>query len=200
MVNIDPAYLGRDGTRATSTASARTGARPAGSTTRRRSRPSIKTWNDFIAAVPERGQRQLLDPRLARQHRRHVLLGQRHRLDDREEGGPRRLREVPGRRVRPAHQGVRQLSVRQDRRGRVHVVDGVERRRRAGLSSASPTPAATPTTGSGASARRRPNCGWTTTASPTGAPNPDAAHAWINWLLTRRSRSRTSTTTATTAA
>ena len=50
-----------------------------------------------------------------------------------KDGGPRRLREVPGRRVRPAHQGVRQLSVDGDRRGRVHVVDGVERRRPAGI-------------------------------------------------------------------
>ena len=44
-------------------------------------------------------------------------------------------------------------------------------------------PAGTPTTGYGASALRKPNCGWTTTASPTGAPNPDAAHAWIDWIL-----------------
>ena len=47
-----------------------------------------------------------------RQPRRHVLLGQRHRLEHRGDGRPRRLREVHRRRLRFSHQGLRQLSVR----------------------------------------------------------------------------------------
>ena len=44
-------------------------------------------------------------------------------------------------------------------------------------------PAATPTSGSGVSGAPATEIWMDTYAIPAGAPNPDAAHAWINWLL-----------------
>ena len=133
--------------------------------------------------VPGRGQQELLGARHGGKHGRHVLLGQRHRLEHREEGGSRCVREVPRRRVRHAHQGVRQLPVRQDRRGRLHRVDDVERRRPCGLSEDLRRRRQPRRLGVGSRRARQPSCGWTTTASLPAAPNPDAAHAWINWIL-----------------
>ena len=86
----------------------------------------------------------------ARQRHRHVLLGQRHQLDHRGGSRSRRVREVPGRRVRPAHQGVRLLSVRpRSPRARTSCRwSGTATPARP--TSASPTPAATRRLGVGA--------------------------------------------------
>ncbi len=60
------------------------------------------------------GNLSVIDTR-ARPHR-HLLLGQRHRLDDdRRRGRPRRLRGLPRQRARLAHQGLRLLPGHQPR-------------------------------------------------------------------------------------
>ena len=76
------------------------------------------------------GRRSVLDtaPNLCG----HLLLGQRHRLDDRGPGRPRRLRSVHGRRVRSAHHGVRLVPRHSVRAGQLRPLPGLERRRPSG--------------------------------------------------------------------
>ena len=173
----------RRGTPPTTTASARTGARRAGSTTRRRSRPRSRPGrtSSTCAKGEASGNCSVLD--YAGQPRRHVLLGERHRLEHRGDRRSRRVREVPRRRVRHAHQGVRQLPqptrsprVRTPCRWRGTATPARPIRR-------SPTPAATSTTGCGVSARRTTELWMDNYCIAAGAPNPEAAHAWINWIL-----------------
>ena len=42
---------------------------------------ALDTWEDFIAAAHGSGERQGVGPRHARRPHRHLLLGERHRLD-----------------------------------------------------------------------------------------------------------------------
>ena len=91
------------------------------------------------------------------------------------------MRGLPGRAARPAHRGVRLRTP-----ARSAIPQGTQRcsgpgtATRAWASSSRPTP----TAGSGCCAARRPSSGWTTGRSPTGAPHPEAAHAFINFVLT----------------
>jgi spermidine/putrescine transport system substrate-binding protein len=91
------------------------------------------------------------------------------------------VRGIHRRQVRLAHQGLRQLPVRQDRRGRLLRLDDVERRRRAPSEDHRCR-----------RQRRRLGVGPRLAATElwmdnyciaAGAPNPDAAHSWINWIL-----------------
>ena len=72
----------RRGTRTTSTRSRRTGARPVGSTTTPCITTPLKTWHDFLDAAIGSGERPDVGARRRSGPHRHLLLGQRHRLDD----------------------------------------------------------------------------------------------------------------------
>ena len=142
----------------------------------------IKTWQDFIDVVHGRGQRQLLGARHAGEPGWHVLLGEWHRLEHREDRRPRRVRGLRRRQVRHAHQGLRQLPVDKIAEGAYAVSMAWNGDARAaypqivdaggnvddwvwGLGS--------PTT----------ELWMDNYCIAAGAPNPDAAHSWINWIL-----------------
>ena len=87
----------------------------------------INTWNDFIAAAqgPASGKTSVLDA--PGRPVRHLLLGQRDRLDHRGPGRPRRMPGVHRQRAGAAHQGVRLLSGHRADPGQLRAQPGVER-------------------------------------------------------------------------
>ena len=111
---------------------------------------------------------------------RHLLLGQRHRLDHRGHGGPRRVRGLHGQRARAAHQGVRLVPGHQADAGQLRAVAGVERRRPPGAVSAGRRPR--PST-RGASARPTTELWMDNWCIVKGAKNLDAAYDFINFIL-----------------
>ena len=159
---------------------ARTGARPAGSTTTRCSPTTIATWHDFIDAAQGRGERQ----------RRRVLDAP----SDLRASTSGRTASTGTPRTRPTSTRARTSSSTSSRRTS----------RRSTRTRASTSPQGNyalsqawngdarqgllvgrddPDQYSGARAPRRPSSGWTTGASSTGAPNLDAAYAFINFIL-----------------
>jgi len=92
----------------------------------------METWQDFIDACMNEGSGNcaMIDtaPNFS-----HVVLGQRHQLEYPGCCRDRCLREVPRGRVRPAHQGIRQLPEHQARGRRLQPRHGLERRPPSGL-------------------------------------------------------------------
>ena len=181
LEHIDPAFLGqRLGSRTTSTRSARRGARPASSTTRRVITRELTTWNDFIDAAQNEASGKIVvldDP--------GELTGiyfwangidwttDRHRPTStpaRTSSSTRSRRTSP--RSTPTPGGAR------SRRQRTRYA-GLERRRPPGHHRESPDPERWQwVLGSPATELWMDN--W---AILDGAPNPEAAHAFINYVL-----------------
>ena len=130
-----------------------------------------------------RGQRQLSVLDTAGNVAGHVLLGQRHRLDHGEDRRPRRVRGVPGRRVRPhikAFDSYPSTKIAEGAYTLSMAWNGDARQAFVRIADAGGNPEDWKwALGAPATELWMDNY-----CIPTGAPNPDAAHAWINWLLT----------------
>ena len=127
----------------------------------------ITTWADFIDVAHERGQRQHLGARHAAQRAHwHLLLGQRHRLDDR---GPSRARRLRGRSWSTSSPSTSRPSTRTpastSRRATTRCRRSWNGDARQGLLSIEEAGGDPADYGLGQSAPRRPSCGWTTGAS-----------------------------------
>ncbi len=129
MVNVDPFYLAQawDPTNDYSVC------KDWGSTgwfyDKTKIKTEIKTWQDFIDVCMGEGSKNcsVLDTPANLAGMYFWANGIDWNTD--EDGRPRRLRGIHRRQVRHAHQGLRQLSVRQDRRRRLLRGNDVERRR-----------------------------------------------------------------------
>ena len=121
----------------------------------------------------DRGERADERPRHAARPRRHLLLGQRDRLDD---GGPGELDACEEFLVNEFASHIKAfdsypgINLTAGNYALSQVWNGDARQGLLGVAEAGDDPTST----SGGSARRRPSCGWTTGASSTDAENMDA--------------------------
>ena len=137
----------------------------------------------------ERGERQDGAARRPGRDHRHLLLGERHRLEHRRtpptSTRARSTSSNSSPRTSPAFDSY--PGAQRDPAGHAGADAGRGTATRAWASSRVPRPRRA---GSGCSARPTPSCGWTTGRSPTGAPHPEAAHAFINFVAGARELAR----------